>query len=171
MLSLANDSYLHQGRRRRWADRQRWRLDDKLPDILAEVLARAEIDERRQLDRDWAEQEEQSRWEDAVADARQRWAEDRRIHALSEQLTAWRRAADTRTYCAVLEAAATAEPNADRAADIRAWAAWIREYADRTDPTQSGRAVPPLAIDPTGEDLRPYLKGSSPYEPKRSYRR
>ncbi len=84
MLSLADDSYLHQGRRRRWADRQRWRLDDKLAEILAEVMARAEIDERRQLDRERVEQEEQRPWDLAIADARQRWAEDRKIHTASE---------------------------------------------------------------------------------------
>jgi len=170
-LSLPDDPYGHRGRPRRWADRQRWRLDDKLPDILGEIRTRAKVDEDQHAARERAEADRRRQWEQAVAHAKQRFAEDQRVEALTGQLADWQRAAAARAYAQVLRASIAAEPDPERAADVAAWAEWITGYADRIDPTRRHRLLPAPPTDPTAEQLRPYLKGWSPHGPEQTYGR
>lgn len=149
------------GRRRRFADRQRWRLDDRLGDVLAEVEQRIEELRERQDARERADRERQQAWETAVAKARQEFHQSRRVAALDAQLDGWEKAQRIRAYCEALTAM-----HDDRDAQRAEWITWARSYADQLDPR--GRAdTGPAVVEPQPHELGPLLRGWSPYEAKR----
>lgn len=147
------------GKRRRWADRKRWSLEDKL----GELLATFEANVQEQRDRQAAAEEERLRrernWEAAIARARERFHRERRIAALTEQVDSWKRAAEIRAYCDALDAAGLSE---------KEWVEWARSYADEIDPGLHAAKAPETA-EPTNEDLRKYLGRRSPYGPNSTY--
>jgi len=162
-LSLEH-SYAHPGRRFHWGDRQRWRLEDKLPNLLSEIAHRAHTERERQLARQRAQEETRRRWLAAMDQARADLIQAHRLKALRAQVRAWQEATAIRDYCQALEAhqAGTAAVSETAAQ----WIAWARAYADSIDPLPHTPGLPPDP-DITPTDLRPYLHGWSPYEPKR----
>lgn len=161
-LSLEH-TYAHRGRRSHWGDRQRWRLEDKLPALFREIAHRAHTEYERQQTQQRKEQETRQRWLTAMQQARTALLEDHRRKALHTQVQAWQEATAIRAYCDALEDHHATLSGAEA---TRAWATWARDYADRIDPVPQNPGTPePPAITP--EDLRPYLRGWSPYEPKR----
>ncbi|QLH19306.1 hypothetical protein [Streptomyces sp. Rer75] len=163
-LSLEH-SYAHLGRRYRWGDRQRWHLEDKLPALLREIAHRARTENERRLAQQRKEQETRQRWLVAMQQARTALVEDHRMKALRAQVQAWQQATAIRAYCDALED--HQDTTAGAAEAVTAWIAWARAHADGIDPVPQNSGLPdPPAITP--EDLRPYLHGWSPYEPKRT---
>jgi hypothetical protein len=161
-LSLEH-TYAHRGRRSHWGDRQRWRLEDKLPALLREIAHRAHTEYERRQAQQRNEEEIRQRWMTAMRQARTALLEDHRLKALRTQVQAWQEATAIRAYCDALE---DHHVTPDVAEATTAWTTWARAYADRIDPVpQNPRLPEPPAITP--EDLRPYLRGWSPYEPKR----
>ncbi|MFF0043625.1 hypothetical protein ACFYRG_47000 [Streptomyces mirabilis] len=161
-LSLEH-SYVHRGRRSHWGDGQRWRLEDKLPALFREIAHRAQTEYARLQVEHREKEETRQRWLTAMQQAHTAHLEDHRLEALRTQVQAWQEATAIRAYCDALEAHHVA-PDAAEAAT--SWTNWARAYADRIDPVlQDPRLPEPSAITP--EDLRPYLRGWSPYEPKR----
>ena len=158
-----DEDYSFRGRRRRWADRQRWRLEDKLGEILEEFETRTRLAIERRAEEGRALAERRQRWEEAMAAARTQFAEDHRRQALLQQLETFDERRRIGAFCDELERAAKHTDDA-RAAELREWAAWARAYADGGDPLQSRPLVPPDP-DPRPEDLRPYLGRWSPYGP------
>lgn len=69
-----------------------------------------------------------------MASARQRYADDQRIAALTIRLTDLQRAEQVRAYAEALRRVADDEPDSEEAADVLAWSEWIGGYADRLDP-------------------------------------
>ncbi|MFG2276037.1 hypothetical protein ACGFNY_40535 [Streptomyces chartreusis] len=161
-LSLEH-TYAHPGRRSHWGDRQRWRLEDKLPALLREIDHRAHTEYERRQAQQRKEDETRQQWLTAMQQARTALLEDHRLKALRTQVHAWQEATAIRAYCDALDDH-HAIPGAPEA--LTAWTAWARLYADRIDPVPQNPGLPePPTITP--EDLRPYLRGWSPYEPKR----
>lgn len=144
-----------------WADRKRWRLEDKLGEVIATIEARVHAERDRLIKEEQARLQRQRDWEAAIDQARQRVHEDRRIKALTTQLDDWETAAKIRDFCAALESA-SATDTVDAAQ--KQWREWCRSYADRIDPVVSGAAGPD-EIDPHPSDLKPYLGRWSPYGP------
>lgn len=140
VLELPRD-YSFSGRRSRWGDGKRWRLDDKLGELLAELEARAELarakraaDERVEADRRAAEAR-------AMVRARRRFVEHHRDKELMRQVDGWEKARRIREYCAVVEKTiAEADPGEQATAAVT-WVRWACEYADSLDPL-SGPALP-----------------------------
>lgn len=163
-LELVDDSFRHQGRRRRWADRKRWRLDDKLVEVLAEVEDQARLDAQAQQAAEQARIARAAAWEQAMQTARSRYVEHQRVLALEDQLDRWERAGTVRTFRAAVTAVA-GDPPPDPG--LREWIAWMGEYADRIDPLLPEPVAPAEPPQPGPEELRPYLKGFSPYGPDR----
>ncbi|MFC5107516.1 hypothetical protein [Kibdelosporangium philippinense] len=161
VVELAHD-WSYNGRRRRWADRARWTLDDKLPDVIAELEGRAQLDEERRIAKLDAEARRQRDWEAAMATARFRFAEDIRIQELTKQVSSWEHAAKIRAYCDVLEAAQSDNT------DATMWIEWARAYADRIDPLHRTTFQPEM-LEPRPQDLKPYLGRWSPYGPNSGY--
>lgn len=158
-LSLEH-TYAHRGRHFHWGDRQRWRLEDRLPAVLKEIAHRAHIDYERQQAQQRQEEEKRQRWLVAMRQARAAFLEDHRQKALHTQVQAWQEATTIRAYCDALE-----DRPAIPAEATTAWIAWARAYADRVDPVLRNPGLPEPPA-PTPEDLRPFLHGWSPYEPK-----
>ncbi|QQQ75482.1 hypothetical protein IOD16_31005 [Saccharothrix sp. 6-C] len=157
-------SWDYNGRRRRWADRTRWSLEDKLGDVLKELEGRVRLDEERRIAAEREKAARRVQWEEAMAEARFRFAEDVRIAALNEQMQAWETAAKVRAYCQAAEAALVESPDSD----VVEWLRWMRNYADRIDPAVCGVQAPQLR-EPSAHELRPYLDRWSPYGPDSSY--
>jgi hypothetical protein len=146
------------GRQTRWGDRQRWALEDRLPQFMRELAAQAVEAEERRLAEEREEAERQRRWEAAMGRAKRRLVEAHRLEVLRERVGAWSEADAIRAYCEAIEArhgpdAVAADPEAAQ------WLAFARAYADRTQELPRMPADP----EPSPEALKPYLDGWSPY--------
>jgi hypothetical protein len=73
-LELRLPPYYWDGRRHRWSDRKRWRLEDKLAHVLAEIEERAELDEQRRLAEERRAQERRRAHEQALEGLGSGWS-------------------------------------------------------------------------------------------------
>lgn len=147
-----------------WADRKRWRVEDKLSELIAEVTRRVQAERDRLAAEERARIQRQRDWEAAMTDARARFQEDRRIDALNKQLDSWGKASAIRAYCSATEKAQAAGKGVEEPELQASWLDWCRAYADRIDPTKSGAGAP-QEVEPSPSDLKPYLGKFNPYGP------
>jgi hypothetical protein len=149
----------HSPRQTTWGDRKRWKLDDRLGQILRELETQADEAEERRLAREREEAERQRQWEAAMADAKRRFMEDHQLDVLRRRVQAWQEADAIRAYCDAIEAR---HGQAATEADTAAWLQLAREHADRL------QRLPTMPADPeiTDEALKPYLGSWSPYGPR-----
>lgn len=148
------------GRQRAWGDRSRWRLEDRLPNLLRELEVQAVEAEERRLAREREQAERQRQWEAAMERAKLQFINEHRLEVLRNRVQAWEEAEAIRRYCAAVESrhgAAIADPDAVE------WLSLALEHADRA------QGLPRMPADPeiTHDGLRPYLGGWSPYGPQR----
>ncbi|GAB3901835.1 hypothetical protein ACFQ1S_06740 [Kibdelosporangium lantanae] len=136
----------------------------QLPDILTELETRAQLDHERHLATLEKETRRRQEWEAATATARLRFAEDIKIKALNDQVTAWDNATRIRAYCDALQ---SATPN-DDTMEVAEWVQWARRHADMIDPL-SHSSFHPNIPEPYPSDLKPYLDDWSPYGPDNYY--
>lgn len=139
-----------------WADRRRWRLEDKLGDVLAFAEQRCQeaTSERRRAE---AYDREQRRiWDDAVPRAHAQYVDQLNRERLDTQVQAWRRAQDYRHYAAELQRRSSAAELDDTArAGLTGWIAFIEEQAAHLDPLEAVeelRVVTPEAASATDLD-------------------
>ncbi|MGI5133188.1 hypothetical protein ACQEVB_40755 [Pseudonocardia sp. CA-107938] len=153
------------GHRHRWAERERWNLEDKLGKVLREILHRLDATNERHADERREAEQRQLDWQDAMSRAREAFQRAARAVVLETQLANWDKAERIRAFCA-----AAAEPSAFEAdpAARQTWLDWALAYADDIDPRLRPLRMP-AERTPRPEDLRPYLKGWSPYGPERSH--
>jgi hypothetical protein len=149
------------GRQTSWGDRTRWKLEDKLPNLLRELEIEAVEAEERRLAHEREQAERQRQWEAAMERAKRRVVEEHRLEVLRNRVRAWQEADTIRAYCAAVEAQYGADAIA---ADLDAveWLALAREHADRA------QQLPRMPDDPeiTHERLKPFLGRWSPYGPQ-----
>lgn len=162
-LELGTD-HTFSGRRRRWADRSRWKLEDKTAEIVAELDARADIAAQRKVEEEQAREHRQREWHEAMESAGCAFVADVRTRVLESQLLAWTETASIRAYCDALELAVAQEPETREPGRVREWISWARNRADEIDPLTQSPTLPEVEIRP--EDLRPYLGKWSPYGPE-----
>lgn len=116
-----------------WADRRRWTLASKLPDVFAFIdemssAARAKRDRLAA-----AHREHLAEWEVAVPRARERYLRALNAERAAKQIDSWRKTRDLREYAEGVEGSAMSlGPNERGSAS--AWATWLRQEADRFDP-------------------------------------
>jgi hypothetical protein len=149
----------HSRRQTSWGDRKRWKLDDRLGQVLRELETQAVEAEERRLAREREAAERQRQWEAAMANAERRFVEEHQLAVLRRRVQAWQEADAIRAYCDAVEA------RHDQAAtqpDTAAWLQLAREHADRL------QRLPTMPADPeiSKEDLKPYLGRWSPYGPR-----
>jgi hypothetical protein len=163
-LSIEICGYSSNGRSSRWADRTRWSLDDKLPELLREIEIRAAEAEHRKREAERAADERRRRWENAVADATTALVEEHRAKQLLGQAQRWSQAGLLREYVTAMRARTVAmtDPNEVRAA--HEWITWAEAYIERSDPLAQPLHTP-ASPKATPEALQPFLKGWSPYGP------
>ena len=145
-------------RQSQWGDRQRWKLEDRLPQLVRELETQViEAEERRQA-RELEEAERQRRWEAAMQRAEALLIEDYRAQVLAQRVRDWQQADAIRAYCDAVEARHGEEAVAKDSGAGR-WLALAREHASRL------QDLPAMPADPeiTAEALKPFLGGLSPY--------
>ena len=150
------------GERRRvtkWSDHRNTRIEDVLPQILAEVPVAAAEARHRQREAERQAAERRVQWERAMERARDKYLEHLRREELDRQLKSWGQAQTIRDYAAAIT---QAHPNDAEASE---WVAWMLRRADRLDPIATPPCAPGLPEKIRAEDLRPYLKGWSPHGP------
>lgn len=163
-LELAVEHPSRRGRRARWADRTRWRLEDKLANVLAEIDRRTDdAITHRQAEEENARHREQQ-WRQAMDTARRAIEHQRRADALRAQVEAWTSAQQVRAYADALADASAGGVHPRGRQEVDAWVAWARSYADGLDPIIAGQLAPDQR-EPTAEQLRPHLRGWSPHGP------
>jgi hypothetical protein len=149
------------GRQASWGDRTRWKLEDKLPNLLRELEIEAVEAEERRLAHEREQAERQRQWEAAMERAKRRVVEEHRLEVLRSRVRAWQEADAVRAYCDAVE---TQHGAGAVAADLDAaeWLALAREHADRA------QQLPRMPVDPeiTHERLKPFLGRWSPYGPQ-----
>ena len=146
---------------RKWADRKSWMLEKKLPEVIQEIEISAAADRHRREEAERAKERRQREWEAAMEAAKEKYLEAWRADKLIKRGETWRQVEDLKAYCDAVEA----RHPLDRNPETAQWVAWARSYIERVDPL---RAAPQMPADPenvTGEDLRPFLRGWSPYGP------
>ena len=117
-----------------WADRKRWSLADRLPDLFDHVEQTAQETIERQARQERERKERRQEWEQAKIQARRLYVEDLNRRRLDDQLTGMRRAEDLRRYAEAIDRQAGGMDDAGRALLARQWAQWARTEADRVDP-------------------------------------
>jgi hypothetical protein len=144
-----------------------WTLDatnERVAVVLAQALQelelRSEVAEGYLQERLADARKRRQRWDNAVAQARERYFEDQRPKALIKQVDQWHLAQRINAYLAALEEAL---PECESPEELTAWIEWSRAYRQRIDPLQAGVRLP-ADHEPTPEKLAPYLpSGLSPY--------
>lgn len=149
------------GRQKAWGDRSRWKLEDRLPNLLRELEVEAAEAEDARLAREREQAERQRQWAQAMERAKRQFVDDHRLEVLRNRVRAWEEAEAIRTYCDAVESHHGAEVIAadPGAAD---WLALARDHADHI------QQLPRMPADPeaTPDGLRPYLGRWSPYGPQ-----
>ena len=116
-----------------WADRRRWTLTEKLPEVFEEVATRASLQAGERRRKEQEREQRRNAWEQAVPRARQAYIDQLNRDRLADQVA---RAARPGPSVATVPAGCPDPRSGDpgRAGQIRAWAAWARQEADRLDP-------------------------------------
>jgi hypothetical protein len=150
-----------EGRQRRWADRQSWTLEERLPHLFREIeeriveakqvaederIAAAEAAERARIETE----ERARRWQTLIDEASRKLTEQQRAERLRSQATAWREAELLGRYCEAMAAA-----YGDRS-QTRPWLAWVRSFISQLDPLAQTPTMP-APSEPSPEALQPFL--------------
>lgn len=143
------------GRRRAWADRERWSLDDKLDRVLDEIECRSRAAREERFEREKVEAEKQQRIAITVERAKVRLVEAHRAETLIGQLKRWQLAEELRAYLSAVERHIGSLDEA-AAKDASEWLSWSRGYTKRVDPLTSPIGMPDDP-EPTAESLRPFM--------------
>lgn len=117
-----------------WADRQRWTLEQKLPAMFQLISDRASAQAQQRQHKEEERQRRRRAWEEAIPQAKQAYIEQLNRDRLHKQVARSAEAEAIRSYCSRLEATAAESGDPDLNEQIRAWAAWARQEADRIDP-------------------------------------
>lgn len=161
-LSLPSD----QPRKRNpdtWTDTPDTKLERRLGEMLTRVEQRADAQIALRAEQDRQNKLARVRWKAAIADARRAFTQEYRQAVIAQRVDDVRYVSHVRAYCRTLRAKAMTVEGPQRES-VLAWAAWAVAYADEIDPLRA-KAGAPATPEPTPEQLRPYLRGQSPYGP------
>lgn len=155
-LTIELVGHWRSGRQKRWSDRKRWRVEDKLPELLREIEVRAAEHRHNVSENQRLAEVRQRAWEEAMDKARVRYAEQKRIDALFVAVEAWQRSEAIHAYCDALERSGRGGLETVE---------WARNYADRQSSFRDLPIIPESSTPAGLEELRPFLDGWSPHGP------
>lgn len=146
----------HRGRRQRWADRQRWNVEEKLGQIVDEIEVRARLEREDRLEREREEAERQVRIQSAVQEATLLMRESHRKDVFLAQVEQWHSTNRIREFLAAMEAAVAGLPDGDAKLEASDWMRWCQSCTSALDPLETALHFPE---DPesSGDALRPFL--------------
>ncbi|PTR24208.1 hypothetical protein C8K36_108223 [Rhodococcus sp. OK519] len=142
---------------RRWADRTRWTLDDKLPEILDDFERQAQDNLDRTLAHEAEEQRLARLWRTARTDARRQLTLAHNRARVLSQLDDLDHARRLRAYAQDLEELLDRCKNPGTASEIRGWQLFVSTEADRLDPLRHVELQRWDEPDATDDDLDPYM--------------
>jgi hypothetical protein len=164
-----------------WADGKNSTLEKQIPRIIRKLqdLHDENLRAHQQWLREQAERQaveakrreaEKLEWDAAMERARPQAVDALRRSTLIAALQAWRDARDMREICAALETAAqTARAGGqhDLAGNLESWRTAGLALADAVDPTSGADGIGHIdfELEPTPDDLRPFLNGLNPQGP------
>ena len=119
-----------------WADRKRWTIADKLPEILDWVDADVESTRAKRIEAERQRRARKIEWEEAVPRAYEAHAHAHNQGRAGKQLERWTKAQALRDYAKAVREAAERLP-AEQRPQARAWSRWLTAKADRLDPTST----------------------------------
>lgn len=148
----------HHYRNRTWADRSRWRLEDRLTEVIDHVhsLARAELERQREAHEQGLRDLEA--WEAGAAAGRRAYIAALNRRRMRNQAARSGRARALRAFASRIRGAGPTEANHEMAAQMVEWEAAILVEAARMDPLSSPadlRSIEPDQIKLS--DLAPYM--------------
>ena len=162
-LKIELCGYSSGNRQSHWADRKKWSLEDKIPDILREIEIQADERDAAQLAREQAAAERRRRWEAAIEAAKVSLTEAHRARHLRAQAHQWREIHELRAYLDAMRHAAGAITDPEKATAAGDWIAWAEHHLETTDPLAA--LATPDPPEATPDALKPFLQGWSPYGP------
>ncbi|MFH5822301.1 hypothetical protein [Georgenia sp. AZ-5] len=125
----------------RWADRKRWRLEDKLPDLFSYVEDQAASARERRERAAGERKERRLLWEQSVPEARRRLLGRLNAERAAKQSASWHEAERLRAYAAAVRDAASRAEDRSLSRRLAAWAGWIDREARRLDPLARPESV------------------------------
>ena len=149
-LNLAILGWAH-GRQTSWGDRQRWRLEDRLPQLLRELETQATEAEERRLAKEREAAERRLTWEAAMETAKSGSSSTpTRSTSCESVLRPGRK--QTRSAHTARLSSATARRASAADVDAERWLAFARDYANEA------QRLPKMPEDPevTRDALEPY---------------
>ncbi|MCE5203980.1 MAG: hypothetical protein LLG24_07210, partial [Actinomycetia bacterium] len=144
------------GRRQRWADRQRWTVEEKLGQVVDEIEARTVLAREDRIERERKEAERQVRIQAAVQEATLLLRESHRRDVFLAQVEQWHSANHIREFLAAMETAVTRLPDSDSRVEALEWMQWCQSCAVALDPLEAAIRLPEDP-EPSEEKLRPFL--------------
>lgn len=146
-----------------FADTKTLPLEERLAVLMQELELRAADSERRRLKREAEALKQREAWERTRDEAITAFQGVHRGKVLEEQAGRWMRVSQMRSFL---------EAMTDRVADLKgeeadmaqSWLAWSREYVEELDPLLQPLGMP-KEVDPTPEQLKPFMGGRSTYGP------
>jgi hypothetical protein len=156
--------YSRDSRPAEFRDTRTLTLESRLPAVMREIEIRALEDDWKRREEERKAAERQRRWEAAMDQARHDFRETNRAQILSAQLRQWKLVKDIDDYLGQMRQAISSITDEQARESGARWLAWAAGYRDDIDPLQQQLVMPPDPR-PQPEDLRPFLRGWSPYGP------
>ena len=119
---------------RRIRDGRSSRLEDRLNEVVCEILRQtAQVREAR-LKREAQQRLEEEAAHQQAERMRRQWIEDAWVHDLTARMSAWRLAQDIRVFVGAVEAHCPVTPDgAPAEGPVQRWLAWARRHAARRE--------------------------------------
>ena len=158
----------HEHRQSKWTDTPTRTLEEWMPQVLQEIELRAKAAEQARIAAIAAAEDQRRQWERAMEVAKREFAVAYRTDVLFRQVDDWHRARQVREYLDAMQLAIDAIGDPDDAIAAKEWHRQAEELVAIVDPLAQRlyvQAVP----EPKADDLKPFLKGLSPYGPDRAH--
>ncbi|UJW35175.1 hypothetical protein L3Q67_16150 [Saccharothrix sp. AJ9571] len=162
-LRLHSDDRRHGRKDPAWSDAEGNPLEQQLTAMFdrLELMIKAAVERRAEEAR--RADERRRRWEAAMVVAREQFAEQHRQDTLRARIKEAAEVEDVLAYAAALrDAANSVDPS--RRDEVIAWATWAETYAEEADPVRNHAGMP-TTPKAGPDDLKPYLRGHSPWGP------
>lgn len=151
----------------RYRDVKSISVEDRLPELFRSLEIYALRADWRRREREREEAERRVQWEQAMAVATERYAQNARWQHFKERSREWQLVNQHREFLAVARKHAELYEGALRERIMRQLDA-AEEHVDRLDPVRNLSRIIPNIPDPQPEDLKPFLSGWSPHGPNGS---
>lgn len=148
----------------KFADTKRQTLAERLPFVLQALELRAADDEARRVQRESEEAARLRQWEQVHANARVEYVEATRTAVLSAQVDRFVLVQRIDEYLSALRDHVESLTDPEERSATREWEEWVAGHRAVLSPFAK-RVTMPSVPEPKPEDLKPFMRGLSPYGP------